>query len=133
MRSTPAIGRPTADPPRKPFAVAGPRDTGEPSGRAGDLSALGVPEHTVGRGDLSDRESAGLRDLLGALGARDLVERRIARPAGQPLRHLGEAAPGPGAAARLRDVPAGTTGATAQGPAPGGPPPAAAVAAEAGR
>lgn len=106
-------GKPTC-----PLAVARALATA-----AGDRRALDVLEHAVGRADLSDGELADVRDVLVATGARDLVEREIARLAGQSLHHLGEAALEPRAAARLRGLLTEITGTSGQVPRPGGPPP----------
>jgi geranylgeranyl diphosphate synthase type I len=137
MHSAQGIGRLTAGPPRKPPAgPAGGKETGEPVATAGSGSALGVLEHAVGRADLPDSGPAEVRDVLVATGARDLVETKIARLAGECLRHLGEVALEPRAAVRLRRLLAGITGTRGQVSEPGGPPHAAALAAagtEAGR
>ncbi|MGW4569523.1 polyprenyl synthetase family protein, partial [Streptomyces sp. NPDC004561] len=125
--------------------LADPRATGKPSGgdvregkptyplavartlatAAGDRSALGVLERAVGRADLTDGELAEVREVLVATGARDLVETKIARLAGQCLDHLREAALEPGPAARLRELLAEIAGTSGQVTGPGLPPGAA--------
>ncbi|GAA2459756.1 polyprenyl synthetase family protein [Streptomyces glaucus] len=135
---------------------ADPRDTGKPSAgdvrqgkptyllavararatAAGDRTALDVLDHCVGRADLSESALARVRDVLVATGARDLVGARIAHLTEQALRHLGEAPCEPRAAAGLRRLLCEATGTAPDVPAPGGPPPGAALAAagrEAGR
>ncbi|MFF5718071.1 polyprenyl synthetase family protein [Streptomyces buecherae] len=127
---------------------ADPRATGKPTGgdvrqgkptyllavahalaaRAGDRAALDLLEHAVGRTDLTGAELDGLRARLVAIGARDLVQAKIARLARQSLRHLDAADLEPYAATRLRRLLAETTGTPPDAPAPPGrhpaPPPA---------
>ncbi|MEW2530244.1 polyprenyl synthetase family protein [Streptomyces sp. NPDC047071] len=128
---------------------ADPQATGKPSGgdvRAGkptyllaaaralatsadDRTALGVLERAVGRADLPGSELAAVRDVLVSTGARDLVAAKITRLCGQCLRHLGDAALEPRAAARLRALLAEITGMPGQACAGGGLPLAAALTA----
>ncbi|QKW54980.1 polyprenyl synthetase family protein [Streptomyces buecherae] len=98
------------------------------AGRAGDRAALDLLEHAVGRTDLTGAELDGLRARLVAVGARDLVQAKIARLARQSLRHLDAADLEPYAATQLRRLLAETTGTPPEAPAPPGqqpaPPPA---------
>ncbi|GAA4656787.1 polyprenyl synthetase family protein [Streptomyces youssoufiensis] len=127
---------------------ADPRTTGKPTGgdvrqgkptyllavahalaaRAGDRAALDLLEHAVGRTDLTGAELDGLRARLVAVGARDLVQAKIARLARQSLRHLDAVDLEPDAATQLRRLLAETTGTPPDAPAPPGrrpaPPPA---------
>ncbi|MEU1460943.1 polyprenyl synthetase family protein [Streptomyces sp. NPDC005727] len=89
MRSTQALGRLTADPPRRPPAVAGPHDTGEPAApgcaRAVDEDVPGAVGREL-RGLLADR-LAGCHGLDPVF-ARDVAERtaRFTRRGGRRIR-----------------------------------------------
>ncbi len=123
---------------------ADPRATGKPSGgdvrqgkptyllalahalaaRAEDRAALDLLEHAVGRTDLSGAELDDLRARLVAIGARDLVQAKIARFARQSQRHLGAANLEPYAADQVRRLLAETTGTPPAAPASPGRRPA---------
>ncbi|MFG2111656.1 polyprenyl synthetase family protein [Streptomyces sp. NPDC048718] len=67
---------------------------------AGDRYALRVLEEARGRADLTDEELGEVRDVVVATGARDLVERRIARLSERCLRLYDETPPDPAARPR---------------------------------
>ncbi|MFC8349845.1 polyprenyl synthetase family protein [Streptomyces sp. NPDC057280] len=55
---------------------------------AGDRHAMAVLRRSLGRADLSESRLAEVRDVLVAIGARDVVEARIERLAGHATRYL---------------------------------------------
>ncbi|MBK3632397.1 polyprenyl synthetase family protein [Streptomyces sp. MBT97] len=89
---------------------------------AGDRGALSVLRRSLGRADLSETGLAEVRGVLVATGARETVEARIERLAGQGMRHLDSVTLRGDGRLRLRALLRSAAGAPPAGRTPYGPP-----------